>query len=679
MSAALALYRAATGLAEPLAPALLRGRMKRGKEGPERLAERLGHASRPRPQGLLAWLHGASVGEALSLLPLIGRLRCGRPDLNLLVTSGTTTSAELLARRLPDGVIHQYAPVDAPGAARRFLDAWRPDLAVFVESELWPNLLTQAHARGVRLAAVSARMSEQEARANWGGACPRSGAQAVRGLRPRPAPGRPGGGAPGRAGRPRRRPVEPEARRRSLAGRPCRPGGGAPRGGRPARCCSPPALIRARRRSRSKPSRGSRATGQSAARLVVVPRHPVRGAGVAARARLIGLFDLAALGGGLARGRGLGGGRARRASACGSVWRLRRWWAAASLRTSAGTIRWSRPARLPGHSRAAYGKLGDGVPDAGRGGRGGAGRRRRGAGPGLARRPRAAPRGEAPRRTRAPGRGGGRPGARPRRRAPAGAGRVKLHAPLVVPAQAAGAFDARPAHAAVLDLGGGDGSADRAGAARRCGRAGGLDRQSDGRRLGQDAGRARGAGPPAREGLRGARPVARLRRPARGATRGPGAGRSRTPYGRRGGRRAADAGEGWPVLGRAGPRGRRRRGGRLGRPRDRARRRPSKSRARQGPVARGGRRRDAGGRMAVRRRCGLPGRSAARAPRQGAGARRRGGRAAAARPGRSRSGIACSLRRQAGLSRAWSRPLRRRPAASSVSRAWPSRGRWRGR
>jgi 3-deoxy-D-manno-octulosonic-acid transferase len=166
MSAALALYRAATGLAEPFAPVLLRERTRRGKEDPARLDERLGRPSRPRPDGVLVWLHGASVGEALSVLPLIERLHAGRSDLNILVTSGTTTSAELLARRLPEDVIHQYAPVDTPGAARRFLEAWRPDLGVFVEGELWPNLLTHARARGVRLAAVSARMSEQSAR-NW--------------------------------------------------------------------------------------------------------------------------------------------------------------------------------------------------------------------------------------------------------------------------------------------------------------------------------------------------------------------------------------------------------------------------------------------------------------------------------------------------------------------------------
>jgi 3-deoxy-D-manno-octulosonic-acid transferase len=166
MSPVLSIYRLLTGLAEPLAPALLRGRVRRGKEDPARLGERLGRASAPRPEGELAWLHGASVGEALSLLPLVERLKLARPDLAVLVTSGTTTSAELLARRLPVGVIHQYAPVDTPGAARRFLDHWRPDLVVFVESEFWPNLLLAAKARGGRLAALSARMGESSAR-NW--------------------------------------------------------------------------------------------------------------------------------------------------------------------------------------------------------------------------------------------------------------------------------------------------------------------------------------------------------------------------------------------------------------------------------------------------------------------------------------------------------------------------------
>jgi len=160
----LAFYGALTGLFEPFAPALLRRRAARGKEDAARLGERLGHAGVARPDGGLVWLHGVSVGEATSLLPLIAALRQRRPDLTLLVTSGTTTAAELLARRLPDGAIHQYVPLDTPRAVRRFLDHWRPALAVFVESELWPNLIQDANDRRVRLALLSARMTEESAR-----------------------------------------------------------------------------------------------------------------------------------------------------------------------------------------------------------------------------------------------------------------------------------------------------------------------------------------------------------------------------------------------------------------------------------------------------------------------------------------------------------------------------------
>jgi 3-deoxy-D-manno-octulosonic-acid transferase len=160
----LALYGAATGLLEPLAEAVLRARAQRGKEDAARLPERLGHPGAPRPEGALVWLHGVSVGESLSLLPLVKALRNGRPGLSVLVTSGTVTSAELLARRLPQGVIHQFAPVDAPGAVQRFLDHWRPDAALFAESEIWPNLLLGARARGVRTALVSARMTQESAR-----------------------------------------------------------------------------------------------------------------------------------------------------------------------------------------------------------------------------------------------------------------------------------------------------------------------------------------------------------------------------------------------------------------------------------------------------------------------------------------------------------------------------------
>jgi 3-deoxy-D-manno-octulosonic-acid transferase len=157
----LRLYRAATGALEPFAPFLLERRAKAGKEDRARLNERLARPTALRPDGPLVWLHGASVGESLSILPLVQRLRAERPDVSVLVTSGTVTSAELLTRRLPAGAIHQFLPVDTPGGARRFLDHWRPNLAVFVESELWPNLLLAAKARDVKLALVSAKLSDK--------------------------------------------------------------------------------------------------------------------------------------------------------------------------------------------------------------------------------------------------------------------------------------------------------------------------------------------------------------------------------------------------------------------------------------------------------------------------------------------------------------------------------------
>ena len=152
-------WRWAAAMLEPAAPLLLARRARRGKEDAARLGERLGRPTLPRPPGPLAWLHGASVGEGLSLLPLVAALAARRPDLTVLVTSGTVTSARLLAQRLPPGALHQFLPVDAPGAARRFAAHWRPDLAVFAESELWPNLLHAMRRRGARTALVSARLS----------------------------------------------------------------------------------------------------------------------------------------------------------------------------------------------------------------------------------------------------------------------------------------------------------------------------------------------------------------------------------------------------------------------------------------------------------------------------------------------------------------------------------------
>lgn len=164
MSLGLLAYRALTALLEPAAPFVLRSRARKGKEDPTRMAERLGRASCARPDGEVVWLHGASVGETLSLLPMVEALARARPDLRLLVTSGTVTAAQLMAKRLPASVLHQFVPVDAPGAVGRFLKHWKPCVAIFVESELWPNLLLKARKAGCRLALLGARVSDDSAR-----------------------------------------------------------------------------------------------------------------------------------------------------------------------------------------------------------------------------------------------------------------------------------------------------------------------------------------------------------------------------------------------------------------------------------------------------------------------------------------------------------------------------------
>ena len=157
----LAAWRLLAGAATPLAPLLLRQRAARGKEDKTRINERLGIASLPRPEGKLVWIHGASVGESLSALPLIDKLM--EDGIKVLVTSGTVTSATIMKQRLPKGALHQFVPLDTPRAVARFLDYWRPDAGLFIESDLWPNLIQGAKKRGVRLGLVNARISARSA------------------------------------------------------------------------------------------------------------------------------------------------------------------------------------------------------------------------------------------------------------------------------------------------------------------------------------------------------------------------------------------------------------------------------------------------------------------------------------------------------------------------------------
>lgn len=160
------LYRTITALSAPVLSALLAVRLRAGKEDAARLPERKGVPSHARPDGLLYWVHAASVGEAQSALILIDALLARNPDLTIMVTTGTVTSAEMMERRLPPRAFHQFYPIDHPQWVARFLDHWKPSMAFWMESELWPNMLSEIKNRFIPAALVNARMSKQSF-ANW--------------------------------------------------------------------------------------------------------------------------------------------------------------------------------------------------------------------------------------------------------------------------------------------------------------------------------------------------------------------------------------------------------------------------------------------------------------------------------------------------------------------------------
>jgi len=162
LPAALRAYRLFSAVATPLMPLLLARRLRRGKEHRLRLPERRGVSVTARPPGPLVWVHGASVGELASVLPLIERIRAR--ELSVLVTTGTVTSGGLAEQRLPRGVIHQFVPLDVPLFVRRFLGHWQPDLALFVESDLWPNMMIETSRRAVPMILVNGRLSENSFR-----------------------------------------------------------------------------------------------------------------------------------------------------------------------------------------------------------------------------------------------------------------------------------------------------------------------------------------------------------------------------------------------------------------------------------------------------------------------------------------------------------------------------------
>lgn len=158
------LYRALVRAGTPLLEAHLEKRERAGREDSGRRNERRGRPSRQREPGPLAWFHGASVGESLSLLSTISRALEDYPGLRVMVTTGTVTSAQAMAERLPEGAFHQYIPVDHPDWAAAFLDHWKPGLVVWTESDFWPAILHEVKRRGIPAVLLNGSMSRRSFR-----------------------------------------------------------------------------------------------------------------------------------------------------------------------------------------------------------------------------------------------------------------------------------------------------------------------------------------------------------------------------------------------------------------------------------------------------------------------------------------------------------------------------------
>ncbi|MEM6372578.1 MAG: 3-deoxy-D-manno-octulosonic acid transferase [Pseudomonadota bacterium] len=157
------LYKTLTALALPFVARRVVNKLRAAGVSIDRAHERLGHATAERRAGPLLWFHGASVGEAKSVLPLMARIAADHPEAALLLTSGTATSAEAVAKRLPHRAVHQFSPLDGSGPMARFVRHWRPDLCLLVESELWPTLLDTCARRDIPVALLNARLSDSSA------------------------------------------------------------------------------------------------------------------------------------------------------------------------------------------------------------------------------------------------------------------------------------------------------------------------------------------------------------------------------------------------------------------------------------------------------------------------------------------------------------------------------------
>ena len=154
-------YWLVTFLSAPILRLILKKRLSKGKESQSRYLEKASVIKKARPPGTLIWVHGASVGEAQSALILVNKITQSYPNINVLMTTGTLTSATLMEKKLPPNAFHQFYPLDHPQWVQKFIQHWQPDAVLWMESELWPNMLSAIKDAQIPAALINARMSEK--------------------------------------------------------------------------------------------------------------------------------------------------------------------------------------------------------------------------------------------------------------------------------------------------------------------------------------------------------------------------------------------------------------------------------------------------------------------------------------------------------------------------------------
>ena len=154
------IYNLITKIIRPLFYLFFIYRLLKNKEERGKYSERKGLSSSKKPKGKIVWIHAASVGETLSSLPLIEKLKELSPKINIVITTGTKTSKEIIIKKKIDNLIHQYVPWDNEKFCINFLNFWQPDLAIFLESEIWPNLLNETNKKNIPLCLVNARITD---------------------------------------------------------------------------------------------------------------------------------------------------------------------------------------------------------------------------------------------------------------------------------------------------------------------------------------------------------------------------------------------------------------------------------------------------------------------------------------------------------------------------------------